>query len=43
MSEAPGGGGSCFLIEDPKRGGVSRTGGAEGAGGCLQRRGIFLG
>ena len=38
-SEASGGGGSIF-IENPRRGGVfSRTGQAEGPGGCLRRIG----
>ena len=36
------GGGFGFLIESPK-GGVSRTGGAEGPGGCLQHIGEFGG
>ena len=40
-SEVPGGGGGvCFLIESPK-GGVSRTGGADGPEGCLQPVGGF--
>ena len=39
---AGGGGGVGFLLESPRKGGVSRTGGAEGMGGCLQRyRRIF--
>ena len=31
--EGPGGGGDPFLMENPRRGGVTRTGGAEGPGG----------
>ena len=44
-SEAPGeGGGDQFFIENPRRGGgFSRTGGAEGPGGCLRRIGGFGG
>ena len=41
-SEAPGGGrGSIFKLKFPEGGGVSRTGGAEGPGGCLWRIGEF--
>ena len=36
-----GGGGGQFFIESTRRGGVSRTGGAEGPGGCLRQE--FLG
>ena len=42
-SEAPGGVGGSVFIGDPKRGGFSRTGGAEGPGGCPRRMGIFFG
>ena len=43
-SEAPeGGGGGRFLIESPRRGGVSRRGGAERPGGCLRRIGELWG
>ena len=43
-SEAPGGGGGDrFFIENSQERGVSRTGGAEGPGGCLRRIGEFLG
>ena len=35
--------GDWFFIEKPRRGGASRTGGAEGPGGCLQRIGEFGG
>ena len=42
-SEAPGGGwGGSLFIENTRRG-VSRTGGAEGPGGCLRRIGEFWG
>ena len=41
-SEAPGGGrGIRILLKSP--GGFSRTGGAEGTGGCVQQIGEFLG
>ena len=33
--------GDRFFIERPRGGGVSRTGGAEGPGGCPQRIGEF--
>ena len=41
-SEVPGGG-VGFLIESPKGGAVSRTGGADGPEGCLQPVGGFGG
>ena len=40
-SEAPGGVGDRFFIENPRRGG--RPGGAEGPEGCLRRIGEFWG
>ena len=41
-SKAPGGGGVGVFIEN-SRGGVSRSGGVEGPGGCLRRIGGFGG
>ena len=43
-AQAPGGGGGSVFIENPTRegGGFSRTGGAEGLGGCLRRIRGFL-
>ena len=38
-----GGTGDRFFIENPKEGGVSSTGGAEGPGGCLWQIGEFGG
>ena len=42
-SEAPGGRGDWSFIENPRRGGGGRPGGAEGLGGCLRRIGEFFG
>ena len=41
--EAPEGGGGSDFYGKAQEGGISRTGGAEGPGGCLQRIGEFLG
>ena len=42
-SEAPGGEGGRLFIENPRKGGFSRRGGAEVPGACLWRIGEFGG